>query len=1118
MECAGSVSRYVPEPKAPGKVSEVSAYLEGVAGFEEEYKMAWCVSSLAAKSIAKYDRPQPAAVVKDAMTNANMWVRSHFMRFCKGSRVLPMGSVWCGLDHDTSAGYPWNLRWACKGDFLESEEFQQVYKEYWRSLATEGAELIPLWTVSLKKELRPLEKLREGKVRTFTASPTELTVATNQLCSDFNERFYDAHCPKSWSSVGLSKYHGGFQTVYNELQRHPHAFALDESAYDSSLWAGVLEDCRDMRWEMFAVDDKSEDTRKRLWAVYDSIIHSWMVTPWGDVLVKHTGNPSGSANTIVDNTMVLYRLLAYAWIVIQWRRMSEDRAQALGMKSFEGNVAAVLCGDDNTFTVSDEVVGWFNAITITKIWAELLVVTTTDDPNPRRLLDVDFVSHRFVPITWTNGVTHILPAPETNKILCSLMWGGSSADPREVLLRAFALRNESWANMECRVILERFIDYWKVRHAEELCGVLKIGGADMKMSDIWRSWKSDGQLWELYTQGAERYIEASNSAGLNKSCSVGVESVKGTGREDCRLQSGLVEMPKTAAEKAARKAMKKARKMEVKKKLVHGAHGVKKTLGHMKAATKKVKAVVKALPSMWAAKSEKLYQKEKGSHVHTEVGKDRLAVVAPGLTGVVGQLLYGPPETFANPTLLDAGRLNRLASMYERFKIKSLGFTYVPAMGIDTPGLLLGAWTNNLNATTATGGELIKILQCHEGAEEVEVTKRHTWRLPKSCFKESQEWFYTNTFASEDPLLTIAGAFYLVDSMGSLLDSVTYGELHLEYTLEFSVPTLDSPASGSGAIASFALNPATTTGSQASLTVVDGGEWEGSFTPTIVTTVAAADSIQVPSGTYRMGLDMECTGGDSSSVYDVMYSLADGEVAGDAFSAHSAANNVRVQGNQPGGLGFIQTVTGWVSNAVESAGTTLQKGLDFVLGVNDNSGTVFDTVETLLSVAADVIEDLLIFAFTTDRDFKIHRNCTVVLHIRKGKWEPYKRTLLAYQANKSRRISYKIKAAVRDELIQHATWLTLGATFDRFSSVSAPCRDGDEKDDRKEKTVPLSAVAALLRLSSGRANGLVAASALRSTSSSSVSSVCSEDYMSGGESAKLSVVATPARSASKERR
>jgi len=237
---------------------------------------------------------------------------------------------------------------------------------------------------SLKEEVRSADKIKSNSIRTFTAGPVEMTVHGNRLFEDMNQKFYDSHL-KTASVVGFSPQKGGWNELYLKLKKFNNGFALDESQYDSSLRAYLMWACADFRWRMLRSYDQTDDNLSRLKTYYRNLVNTLILTTDGVLVMKKGGNPSGSVNTISDNTLILYILLAYGWIMIA----PEGKKSYL---EFEAHLSMALCGDDNTWTVSDEAVQFFNARSLIEQWARIGVTTTTDDLEPRPVEELDFLS------------------------------------------------------------------------------------------------------------------------------------------------------------------------------------------------------------------------------------------------------------------------------------------------------------------------------------------------------------------------------------------------------------------------------------------------------------------------------------------------------------------------------------------------------------------------------------------------------------------------------------------------------------------------------------------------------------------------------------------------------
>lgn len=441
------------------------------------------------KSAAKYDKEQPV-IDQGLWALAGEWTTEHFYPVMGGSRVFTQEEVLAEMDMKTSCGYPWNRKFADKASMLADAKACESIGAFWDILHLPMDTMVPIWTCSQKVELRAVEKLAENSLRTFTASPIEHSVACNRLCLDMNQRFYGGG-DATWSYVGTSKFLQGWDRLYRRLDVHPHAYELDESSFDASLFAQAMYGQRDIRWNMLREEDRTPDTWARLCNVYDSIVHSVIILENGELSQKHTGNPSGSSNTIVDNTMILYRLFAYAWLVL-----CEEIGRETSRSDFENNVEAALNGDDNTYTVSDECNAWFTPAAIACVWSAIGVTTKTPCQTSRPLKSVMFLSNGF---GWDEGLGIWMPVPETERVLSSLCYGSVVDDPRWHLLRACALRLDSYGNVECRRVLSGYIEYLNHKYRAEMFGdVCRSGSAPVSMKEIRNVWKSDVWIEALY--------------------------------------------------------------------------------------------------------------------------------------------------------------------------------------------------------------------------------------------------------------------------------------------------------------------------------------------------------------------------------------------------------------------------------------------------------------------------------------------------------------------------------------------------------------------------------------------------------------------------------------------
>lgn len=462
-------------------------------------------------SFLKYDKAQP--IIDMFHWNLSYtWLERHFHPYMAGSTVLPMDLVKREMKMDTSPGYPWNLSYATKTDFLKDERMSQVLQDFHEEITSVyPTDINVIWTCSVKgDEMRPVAKILDNKLRTFTASPFEHSLNTNLYCLDMNNKFYKSAFG-TWSFVGASKFRGGWNRAGVGLDRHPSKYSLDGKEWDSSIFAAALWDQCRIRYSFLKPEFRTSASWNALRNIYSMIIDAICVLDLGDLIRKFTGNPSGSANTIVDNTMILIRLMFYAWLVLSYpfrkdigRKMNDaerdftdpDLYQATGEEKYYdyedmmNNVFMLGNGDDDVFSVSDAMNSWFNARAIAGVWLSLGIITTADSLDAAVLTAIRFLSQLFVV---KSGM--YMPSPESEKVLGSLYAGSGIDDIRWHLMRAYALRIDSFMNDECRLKIETYINYILENYQDQLVG--EVG--TLTMNQIHKMWKSDDELTKLYT-------------------------------------------------------------------------------------------------------------------------------------------------------------------------------------------------------------------------------------------------------------------------------------------------------------------------------------------------------------------------------------------------------------------------------------------------------------------------------------------------------------------------------------------------------------------------------------------------------------------------------------------
>jgi len=405
------------------------------------------------KSLAKYGKsilPMSKDMVRD-MNKAWDMTSRHFGLYMRNSRVLGYGEAKERMDMTTSSGAPFNQHYPTKQELFENDpDIDRWMAEDWERMADEDLMWTCLFTNSLKEELRTGEKMAENSIRTFLSGGVDAVVHGTRLFVDQNTKMNEAYLSSS-SAVGMSPLKGQWDLLYRKLNVFKKGYALDESQYDSSLRAYMMWGCARFRWNCLREEDRTLENLRRVKVYYRNLVNTVVICPDGVLVMKKTGNPSGSVNTINDNTLILHTLLAYAWI-----RTAPSDFQCLA--AFEAHTAKALVGDDNTWTVSDTAHEFYNARSVIEEWKKLGVTTTTDSLEPRRASELDFLSAHTI---FYEG--QAVPVYSRVKLMTSLLYAKRAhLTPAVTLERTAAMLTIGWTDIPFRKFCREVIA-WLLR-------------------------------------------------------------------------------------------------------------------------------------------------------------------------------------------------------------------------------------------------------------------------------------------------------------------------------------------------------------------------------------------------------------------------------------------------------------------------------------------------------------------------------------------------------------------------------------------------------------------------------------------------------------------------------
>lgn len=443
-------------------------------------------------SVAKYNKLQYLPWNDRAWAFAVSALWTHFGNIMRDSEEISLDSAWIEAEKQTSPGFPWSLRFQTK-DMFYTHGGRNVVELFYDGLE-EATSWVPVWTSSVKSEVLPTRKVIANTLRTFCASAMEHSLCTSMVCNDQNAKFYAAgKAGEVWSIVGTSKYYRGWNAMAKRFLANcrTHGIALDFKEYDSSLSVAVLLEVFYLRSQCL----KDPRSRKRLATLYRDIIKSTIVLGDGTLVLKSTGNPSGSQNTTPDNTLAQYLVTVFC-IALQMER----RGLEFTYSELHEIVAAGMYGDDHLLMGTREFWAWFS---VEEFAADCLHMGMTVAPpdgvwHPRPLSDLTILSQKFLYVpTFRLWVAQ----PDSSKIFSSMMCGGTSTDVRMSILRASALFTEAYWQPEVSELLWEYIT-WALRTKADKC----VDGpvtADITWQDIKSCLRSRSQTQSLWVGNLE---------------------------------------------------------------------------------------------------------------------------------------------------------------------------------------------------------------------------------------------------------------------------------------------------------------------------------------------------------------------------------------------------------------------------------------------------------------------------------------------------------------------------------------------------------------------------------------------------------------------------------------
>nr|NP_734181.1 NIb protein [Bean yellow mosaic virus] len=306
----------------------------------------------------------------------------------------------------------------------KKDHFSEISEEKFDNILQASCERLysgrmGVWNGSLKAELRPQEKVLANKTRSFTAAPIDTLLAGKVCVDDFNNKFYSLHL-KIPSTVGITKFYGGWDRLLNSLPDGWVYCDADGSQFDSSLTPYLLNAVLEMRLRLMEEWDLGEQMLKNL---YTEIVYTPILTPDGTVVKKFKGNNSGQPSTVVDNTLMVIMAVYYA-------------AEKLGIKgNLEDTLVFFANGDDLLIAIKPECESYLDKFE--GLFSELGLKYDFSSRTKNKG-DLWFMSHRGIQI---DGMW--IPKLEEERIVSILEWD-RAIQPEHRLEAICAAMIEAW--------------------------------------------------------------------------------------------------------------------------------------------------------------------------------------------------------------------------------------------------------------------------------------------------------------------------------------------------------------------------------------------------------------------------------------------------------------------------------------------------------------------------------------------------------------------------------------------------------------------------------------------------------------------------------------------------
>jgi len=302
------------------------------------------------------------------------------------------------IKRSTSPGYGWEKKGKGKTHWLGEDEYVldnvELRAKYDELLDKCKAGIRPgtVWCDTLKDERRSLDKIAAAKTRLFSCGEMAFTILFRQYFGG-----YIAHMTRNKidveSCVGVNVYSLDWSRIVQKLQQVGRkVLAGDFTNYDGTLHPDILWIVLDGINEWDNAPFEVCTIRRAIWSeivnsihLVDNVFYMW----------NHS-QPSGCPMTTVLNCS--YHSISARYVYLECARRNCPEKASLDF--FRSLIRHFNYGDDDVWSIADEIVAWFNQVTISEAYSRIGMKYTDEAKSGelvpyRELCEIDFLKRKF---------------------------------------------------------------------------------------------------------------------------------------------------------------------------------------------------------------------------------------------------------------------------------------------------------------------------------------------------------------------------------------------------------------------------------------------------------------------------------------------------------------------------------------------------------------------------------------------------------------------------------------------------------------------------------------------------------------------------------------------------